>query len=512
MRGVDRWPTERPAELLRLVEWGDRHRPPATGPSSTSSRRPRRGPRVSVSARECPGARALPRRATPASPSAARRAAADADVVVVNTHLYGMHLATGGAVLPEHDVVVFDEAHQLEDSRSRPPPASSSSRRPLHARSPARAESILATTELVGDLEASAGAAGRRARRAQRPPAARPLDEALAPRLALGRGRVDRAIAALRGDRRRRRRRRAPASCAPMKVADRADRRPRHVAGRARRRRWRGSRARRTHPRLKVAPIDVARPALEPLWRDVTAVLTSATIPPRRCPTRLGLPARRPRRARRRQPVRLRAPTRSLYCAAHLPDPRRRGLRGGDARRARGADRRRRRAARSRCSRRGGDARRGRRAPAARCPFADPRPGRRCRSPRCVGRVHRRRDACLFATMGFWQGVDVPGATLSLVTIDRLPFPRPDEPLLQARRERARADAFRARRPAAGGHAAGPGRRPADPLRAPTAASSPCSTRAWPRRRYRWDIVARCRRCAAPATAPRSRRSSASIR
>ena len=52
-------------------------------------------------------------------------------------------------------------------------------------------------------------------------------------------------------------------------------------------------------------------------------------------------------------------------------------------------------------------------------------------------------SACLFATMGFWQGIDVPGRTLSLVTIDRLPFPRPDEPLLQARRERAKAEAFR---------------------------------------------------------------------
>ena len=51
--------------------------------------------------------------------------------------------------------------------------------------------------------------------------------------------------------------------------------------------------------------------------------------------------------------------------------------------------------------------------------------------------------ASLFATMGFWQGIDVPGETLSLVTIDRLPFPRPDEPLLQARREQAKADAFR---------------------------------------------------------------------
>jgi ATP-dependent DNA helicase DinG len=45
--------------------------------------------------------------------------------------------------------------------------------------------------------------------------------------------------------------------------------------------------------------------------------------------------------------------------------------------------------------------------------------------------------------MSFWQGVDVPGATLSLVTVDRLPFPRPDDPLLEARRELAGGDAFR---------------------------------------------------------------------
>ena len=51
--------------------------------------------------------------------------------------------------------------------------------------------------------------------------------------------------------------------------------------------------------------------------------------------------------------------------------------------------------------------------------------------------------ACLFATMGFWQGIDVPGPALSQVVIDRLPFPRPDEPLLQARRDRAGAGAFR---------------------------------------------------------------------
>src|SRR4029079_18243889 len=39
----------------------------------------------------------------------------------------------------------------------------------------------------------------------------------------------------------------------------------------------------------------------------------------------------------------------------------------------------------------------------------------------------------LFGTLSLWQGVDVPGASLSLVIIDRIPFPRPDDPLLPAR-------------------------------------------------------------------------------
>ena len=39
----------------------------------------------------------------------------------------------------------------------------------------------------------------------------------------------------------------------------------------------------------------------------------------------------------------------------------------------------------------------------------------------------------LFGTLSLWQGVDVPGPSLSLVIIDRIPFPRPDDPLLTAR-------------------------------------------------------------------------------
>ncbi|MCL2464868.1 MAG: ATP-dependent DNA helicase, partial [Micrococcales bacterium] len=40
---------------------------------------------------------------------------------------------------------------------------------------------------------------------------------------------------------------------------------------------------------------------------------------------------------------------------------------------------------------------------------------------------------CLFGTLSLWQGVDVPGPTCRLVLIDRIPFPRPDDPLTAAR-------------------------------------------------------------------------------
>lgn len=54
-----------------------------------------------------------------------------------------------------------------------------------------------------------------------------------------------------------------------------------------------------------------------------------------------------------------------------------------------------------------------------------------------VEKFRKNQSACLFGTLGLWQGVDVPGKSLSLVLIDRIPFPRPDDPLQQARQEAA---------------------------------------------------------------------------
>jgi ATP-dependent DNA helicase DinG len=50
-----------------------------------------------------------------------------------------------------------------------------------------------------------------------------------------------------------------------------------------------------------------------------------------------------------------------------------------------------------------------------------------------VSRFAEDETSCLFGTLSLWQGVDGPGQSLQLVVIDRIPFPRPDDPLASAR-------------------------------------------------------------------------------
>ena len=52
-----------------------------------------------------------------------------------------------------------------------------------------------------------------------------------------------------------------------------------------------------------------------------------------------------------------------------------------------------------------------------------------------VRQFAREPTTCLFGTLTLWQGVDVPGSSCQLVIIDRIPFPRPDDPLASARSE-----------------------------------------------------------------------------
>jgi ATP-dependent DNA helicase DinG len=197
-------------------------------------------------------------------------------------------------------------------------------------------------------------------------------------------------------------------------------------------------------PVLKVAPIDLQEALTDALWRveperPKTAVLTSATIPPR-LGERLGMPAVKVDELDAGSPFNY-AEQALLYCAAHLPDPRQPGFTDAAHDELEALIR----------------AAGGRtlalftswRAMEAAADALRPRLPYRVfvqselPKPALVAAFTSEETSCLFATMGFWQGLDVPGPALSLVAIDRVPFPRPDNPLLQARRDRLGQEAFR---------------------------------------------------------------------
>ncbi|MGH9103903.1 MAG: ATP-dependent DNA helicase, partial [Acidimicrobiales bacterium] len=177
----------------------------------------------------------------------------------------------------------------------------------------------------------------------------------------------------------------------------------------------------------------------ERLWPQVTAVLTSATIPPGLA-GRVGLDASATDELDVGSPFDV-AANGLLYCAAHLPDRRRAG-----------ADDAAREELRALIEAAGGrtlalfTSWRAMTTSAEALGHAVPYrvlvQGQLPKSA-LIEAFTAEETTCLFATMGFWQGVDVPGPTCSLVVIDRLPFSRPDDPLLSARRDRAGADAFR---------------------------------------------------------------------
>ncbi len=195
----------------------------------------------------------------------------------------------------------------------------------------------------------------------------------------------------------------------------------------------------RRNARLRLSPIDVGPALSATLWGSVTSVLTSATIPPR-VVERVGLEEFPTEELNVGSPFDYRAHA-LLYVARHLPDRRAEGAEDAlfeelslliDAAGGR-------RTSRLFTSRRATEA--AAEALTPELPYALLLQGDLPKG-RLLEEFAADETSCLFATLGFWQGVDIPGRALSLVTIDRLPFPRPDDPLLQARRDRAGGRAF----------------------------------------------------------------------
>ncbi|HYF46533.1 MAG TPA: ATP-dependent DNA helicase [Acidimicrobiales bacterium] len=421
-----------PAELEEIADWVE---VTLTGDRADLEREPRPSTwaAVSTGSDECPGATKCPR-GEDCFAEDARQAAAAADVVVVNTHLYGTNLAAGGAVLPEHDLVVFDEAHQLEDTVSDTCGTELSGGRFTSLAHVVGGiidddelkESLLGVGDRIG--LALAPDVGTRLRRG--------VSEDLRSVLEVARARLEEATAALRAitsdaaDVKTRRERALKAVTGLVEDIDSVlDLTPEVVA-------WIEMPGR--EPRLCVAPLDVA-PILDALvWEQRTAILTSATIPPGLADT-VGLPAEDVDELDAGSPFDF-GTQGLLYCAAHMPDPRKPGYEealheelhalitaAGGRTLALFTSHRAMQAA----------------ADALRDTLETPVLVQGDLPKPALTQAFADDEATsLFATLSFWQGVDVPGRSLSLVTIDKLPFPRPDEPLLQARREQARAGAF----------------------------------------------------------------------
>ena len=419
-------------EIKRLVEWSGET---STGDRADLSWAPseRAWKAVSVGSDECPGANRCPMGPVCLAEGARERAAA-ADVIVVNLHLYGLHVGTGGAILPEHDVVVIDEAHQLEDIMSDTVGIEIGGGRFTNLA--AILKRILQDPKVVAPI-AEAASTVRDVLSpllGQRLPV--PLPTQVQDLLIDLRGRLQAAQDALRAidtDVPEAQQRKLRGVQLTTRLQESIDISLGELTGYVA---FVGGGP--DHPRLEVAPLDVAPALANGIWSQRTAVLTSATIPSS-LGARVGLPAGGYDELDVGSPFDYENHA-LLYCALHLPDPRSPGYAAGVHDElvalitAAGG-----RTLALFTSWKAMDAA----AEAVKARVEVPVFTQRDLPKTALVKAFSEDEhACLFATAGFFQGVDIPGRTLSLVTIDRIPFPRPDDPLLSARREQLGPAAF----------------------------------------------------------------------
>ena len=462
---------KRLGEWAEATETGDRTDAPGAVSDAVWSQ-------VSVDPGECPGA-ANCHAGDACFAEAARDRAEAAEIVVVNTHLYAAHLASGGNVLPPHTAVVFDEAHTLEDTfagafgvRLTPYRVRRAAAR---ARAAGGAADLVRRLDRAADaLDAALGAPVEATRvdladTGDAPPDVRELAAALVTVATLARelqstlrksemglvggsgggGDVARAKA-------------AQATRLLDGLADDItlllDRPPNSVA-------WIESNKGR--PELHQATVDVGPALASRLYPEVTVVATSATLATggrfdllaRRLGLTLPPPVDYGNTGDDEDPAgsggvdveptppvhrALTVPSPFdharqgwLYVAKHLPEP-------NDPRFAEAmADE-----LHALITAAGGRTLALFTSRAAMDRTADSLAALggyevlvqdRLPRPELLARFRAGPGSAVFATQGFWQGIDLPGHLCRLVAIDRIPFPRPTDPLVAARRAAATA-------------------------------------------------------------------------
>ena len=429
---LDEFSPQVQSDIDKLVKWSE---DTSTGDAGDLTWTPRdmAWKQVSIGSDECPGASRCPS-GDVCFAERARDFASVADVVVVNTHIYGLDVATDGALLPEHDVVIFDEAHQLEDVMSSSVSMSISPGSINHVNSALRA--IVRDDAMSGSLQQIGNEFGGLIAQHLDKRIPLPLPDDIQDVLNRLRLKLDEAIAGLRAvntsdeSAKQRILRGQTLSTRLVEVIDGSltagSRTVAFVSGS------------KDRPTLELAPLNVGPSLREGIWSKRTAILASATIP-------LALPARIGLTDDEIDSIDVGSPfdyenSAVLYCAKHLPapnDPRRDEAVLDEIEHLINAANGRTLALFTtyRAMHQAADEM------ARRLEF---KIWRQDDLPKMalVDAFAQEESSCLFATAGFFQGVDVPGQTLSLVLIDKIPFPRPDDPLLSARRDEVGRSAF----------------------------------------------------------------------
>lgn len=412
-------------EVEELVEWSKKT---ATGDFEELPRLPSEAARqaVSVGVDECPGRNKCPVGAD-CFAERARDAAVAADVVVVNFHLYGNHIASGGHILPEHEVVIFDEAHQIESVISETVGTSLSNGRISSFASAVR--KVIADPALTNSLEElglrlSSMLSGLTDQRL-----GTPLPAGITEVLGLVRIEANTLISALRdisttNEATQQRIYRAQTQGARLvESLDLAlgtfSGYVAYVEGTSER------------PVLRLSPLHVGDVLQKNVWDSHLAVLTSATIP-QAMPGRVGLPLDGTEVLTVDSPFDYEKNSR-LYCSPKFPD------RNSPAFTPFVHDE-----LEALITAAGGRTlalftsnkalREATEALRQRVPFPILSPADYSRQ-RLIEMFLEDEQACIFASQSFFQGIDLPGRTLSLVVLDKIPFPVPSDPLLEARRE-----------------------------------------------------------------------------